>query len=153
MSVPFKKPRGIQNGGKLHKPSGVVIWPTGSASVTVYYTGEYPMYRANGKNWMLHISVAELFVPNPENKPIVNHEDGNKHNPAATNLKWVTRSENGKHAYDNNLKLRDVAKLKPVNVYWIRRSKKTPRQLAEKYEVSVRTIYDVLSRRTWGHIH
>lgn len=45
----------------------------------------------------IHRGVAELFVPNPENKPEVDHIDGNQHNNMATNLRWVTSSENKKN--------------------------------------------------------
>lgn len=41
-----------------------------------------------------HIAVAKAFVPNPNNKPIVNHKDENKGNPKADNLEWVTHKEN-----------------------------------------------------------
>lgn len=66
---------------------------------------------------LLHRLVAFAWVENrsPILKPIVNHIDGNKKNPNARNLEWVSYSENARHAFDNELrgdnipcKIRDV---------------------------------------------
>ena len=52
---------------------------------------------------LVHILSATAFVPNPENKPEVNHLDGNRLNNHCTNFSWVTHGENIQHAYDIGL--------------------------------------------------
>ena len=53
---------------------------------------------------LAHRIIAEVFLPNPDNKPEVNHKDGNKHNNAVANLEWVTHLENEEHAKTAGLK-------------------------------------------------
>lgn len=55
------------------------------------------------KKLYVHRLMAELYIPNPENKRTVNHIDGDKHNNNLSNLEWHTDSENIQHAYDNGL--------------------------------------------------
>lgn len=65
----------------------------------------YLRLKLNGQNCRLHILVAKQFVPNldPKTKVVVNHKKGDKYDCRASQLEWVTQSENIKHAWDIGL--------------------------------------------------
>ena len=55
----------------------------------------------------VHILVAESYLPNPNNYPVVMHIDNNKANPNVNNLQWGTVSQNTKSAFDDGLQKND----------------------------------------------
>ena len=61
---------------------------------------------------LVHRLVAIAFIPNPENKPEVNHKDGDKHHNYADNLEWATGHENQQHALSMGLHSRSTGKSK-----------------------------------------
>ena len=109
------------------------------------------------KKVYIHRLVALTFIPNPDNKPQVNHIDGNKQNNNISNLEWCTISENAKHAFKIGLRkpnniIPPSAKLNYKIANDIRLSYSNGvkvKTLSEKHNVSIHTIYKLLSNNSW----
>ncbi|MFO8039896.1 MAG: HNH endonuclease [Sodalinema sp.] len=122
------------------------------------------------KSYRIHRLVAELFIPNPEQKPQVNHIDGNKLNNSVENLEWVTNQENKDHAISNGLwdniseKIavrqkgagNSSAKLSETDVldiYERLRNGEPVGEIAKFYGVNHSNISAIKSGKSWGHLY
>ena len=103
----------------------------------------------------IHRLVALAFIPNPENKPQVNHIDCDKLNNSVENLEWVTNQENHDHKMKNGLNVNKpleehgCAKLTNEQALFIRNSNEKSEDLAKQFEVSACTIYNIKGNRSW----
>lgn len=109
----------------------------------------------------IHRLVAEAFIPNPDNKPCVNHKDGNKLNNNVSNLEWVTYKENTQHALNNNLLNPPIGersgscKISEVtakNIVSDIISGKTNKEISEIYGLSNRHISSIRTKSVWKHL-
>lgn len=86
----------LRRGGKPLKIKG------GQKKLGIGSNGYYRvgLYDGNGHKKMLsvHRLLAIAFIPNPDNKPCINHKDSDKLNLSITNLEWVTYQENTDHS-------------------------------------------------------
>ena len=121
-------------------------------------------HRNTKKVFKIHKAVAESFVPNPDNKCVVNHIDCDKLNNSYDNLEWVTPSENTQHASINGLlnPLRGVdnprAKLTIDDVNYIKEhyiagdTTYGSRALGRKFDINHNTILDIINCRSYVNV-
>lgn len=129
------------------------------------FNGEYYHFgiSKNGiqKIVLIHRIVASHFIPNPENKPEVNHLNGDKSCNEDWNLAWATEKENCKHA-------REVLNKKPGTGIWNQRklteamvvdilamynTGSSQVEIAKNYNITKRNINDVIKRRIWKQVN
>jgi len=121
--------------------------------------------RAGGRRQRkrMHRLVAAAFIPNPGNKPEVNHIDADRRNNHVQNLEWVTRQENASHAVSLGLmcgppprrgEAHHAAKLTRFDVLEIRRRCGTGtyrrKQIADEYGVTRAAIGLIARKRNWA---
>jgi len=129
--------------GKIKK---VRVNKTGYAYVILSRGGK-------AKNYAVHRLVGLAFLPNPDNKPTINHINGVKTDNAATNLEWCTAQENYHHACNTlgvaSLKL-NATKVRLIREY--RDGGMSLGQIATMFGVNNSTAGSVARRESWKHV-
>ena len=92
------------------------------------------------KSFKVHRLVAQAFIPNPNNKPEVNHIDGNKINNNIDNLEWVTSSENSIHAYETGLNPNKKELDEKEIIYMYCELNMTMQEIAKHFNVPIKSI-------------
>jgi len=113
------------------------------------------LYCDNKRNdKLLHRLIAENFIPNPENKPQVNHKNGVKTDCRVNNLEWSTEKENTQHAV--RIGLMDTkgeshwnSRLTEYDIMAIKKDDRFQRVIAKEYQVSQAMISCIKNNKRW----
>ena len=116
------------------------------------------------KTKQVHRLVAQAFISNFNNKPEVNHIDGDKENNIVDNLEWCTHKENIQHAFKTGLKnskhrqgtKSNLSKLNEKQVriikWLLNNSDLTQREIGEIFNVKVPCISNIKNNKTWKQL-
>jgi hypothetical protein len=111
----------------------------------------------------IHRLVASAFIPNPHNKPHVNHKNRNRSDNSASNLEWVTAAENTAHLLQTGWRASNhprgadhyQARVSEADVIALRETWSpgdSIHELRKTYGVSSRALYQILRGATWKHV-
>lgn len=113
-------------------------------------------FKGKTKTHTVHKLVALSYITNQENKPQVNHKDGDKTNNSVRNLEWSTAQENIEHAFNNGLSNNYLMKLDVKKVTAIKTKLAeglSCNEVSALFEVPYSTIHGISSGRAWARVH
>lgn len=152
----------VSSDGQIRKFDGSVMnqWPNHNGYMLVKLTSAKLGKRAECK---VHRLVAEAFIPNPENKPFINHIDNDPANNQAANLEWCTQKENIAHARRQNRMKDDYwkgkkspnASLSDEQVREVRRLHAagiSQQAIADLVKTNKRTVQRILKGESYGRV-
>lgn len=147
-NIGFKDETFISVGGNYYVSNYGRIYNSKSKMITLKPNGNDKYYRVkiDGRKYRIHRLVAKNFVPNPENKPFVDHLDGDRYNNRADNLEWVTLLENNRRQREKERHFKSLTETDKQKI--IKDSKrKTIQELALEYNITVPNIKEIINKR------
>ena len=145
----------ISNFGRVKSKKKIIskhITSSGYYRITLYNYG-------NKKHLKIHRLVAQAFILNPENKPQINHIDGDKLNNHVSNLEWCTAKENINHSFKiglinqcgennnaNKLTNKEILEIRDLSGIL------TQTKIAEKYNITQAQVSHIINKKAWKHI-
>ncbi len=140
----------IDNEGNIYSVRGIM-------KGTLRKDGYIQVIMDKGKCDLAHRVIAKALIPNPLNKPCINHKDGNRANNHPSNLEWCTYLENEKHAKKMWGKGRGekngMARFKRQDIAVMRvlfQLGYTLTELSHEYSCSSSRIHNIISRKSWA---
>lgn len=128
--------------------NGILFFPGAAHKKPAYTKGTlnrkgYYVYSSMGKQYRVNRLIAETFIPNPDNKPTVDHINRDRTDNSIGNLRWATLSEQ-----KNNSSL-VIERLK----FNVRQSENPDEYTEEWREYAKNTIYMYVPVRHWRNTH
>lgn len=114
------------------------------------------------KGLFVHRAIAKAFIPNPDNKPCVNHKDSNRRNNDISNLEWCTEEENYRHGYKyGDILIGHFGENNCSNVHpetlihsicSMLESGNSQAKIARDLGIKKSLVFDVKSKTTWKNV-
>lgn len=126
---------------------------TTSEKSTPRYFWNVSLFAEDGRRFVrqVHRLVAETFILNPENKPQVNHKDGDSLNPHKNNLEWATNKENSDHAFKEGLIKKPLSAGEVIEMRKLCRFFSC-RKVALAYKLNPSTVWGIFKGKRYAEV-
>lgn len=118
----------------------------------------YFRVKIRGKRRNIHRLLALMFVPNPNNYPMVNHIDGNKKNNSLSNLEWCTVHQNNEHAQRTGLLVKGTEvhtnildEIQVKTIFYCREV--SNKNIAKYFGMHPSNVYRIRKGQSWKHLN